>query len=186
MYNLIEYPKNYRKTTGSLSNYYRDEPNNPSFVLDDNNRPANVLNYNADPITNSASFKYKNSFIGKTRNNDNDNNNVMEGGKIVVPLKHLINFWRTLDMPFINCEVSSTLTWSKNCVLTDIITRAAGGVILPARAAPTGATFKIKDTKLYVPVVTLSAEHDNELLEQLRTGFKITIKWNKYRPEKSN
>ena len=61
MYNLIEYSKNYRKTTGSLWNYYRDEPNNPPFVLDDNNRPTNVLNYNADPITNSASFKYKNS-----------------------------------------------------------------------------------------------------------------------------
>ena len=61
MYNLIEYSKNYRKTTGSLWNYYRDEPNNP---------PAN--NYNPDPITNSESFKYKSSIIGKTPNNDND------------------------------------------------------------------------------------------------------------------
>ena len=55
-----------------------------------------------------------------------------------------------------------------------------------AIAAPTGTTFKIKDCKLYVPVVTLSAENDNRLLEQLKTGFKRTIKWNKYRSEVSN
>ena len=85
----------------------------------------------------------------------------------------------------INCEVSLTLTWSKNCVLTDITTTAAQGDN-PALAAPTGATFKIKDTKLYVPVVTLSAENDNKLLEQLKTGFKRTITWNKYRSEMSN
>ena len=65
MYNLIEYSKNYRKTTGSLRNYYRDEPNNPPFVLDANNCPTNVLNYNADPITNSASFKNKSSLVEK-------------------------------------------------------------------------------------------------------------------------
>ena len=67
MYNLIEYSKNYRKTTGSLKNYYRDEPNNPPFILDANNRPTNVLNYNADPITNSASFKHKSSIVEKHR-----------------------------------------------------------------------------------------------------------------------
>ena len=84
MYNLLEYSKNYSKTSGSLWNHYRDEPNNfpINFVT---NRPT--VNYNADPITNSASFKYKNSFIGKTPDNDNDNNHVIEGVKIVVPLK---------------------------------------------------------------------------------------------------
>ena len=69
--------------------------------------------------------------------------------------------------------------------MTDIITAAAQGDNL-AVAAPTGATFKIKDTKLYVPVVTLSAENDNKLLEQLKTGFKRTITWNKYRSEMTN
>ena len=94
-------------------------------------------------------------------------------------------------MPLINCEVSLTLTWSENCVLTDITTqtaRAAQGDN-PAREridAPTNATFKITDTKLYVPVVTLSTENDKKLLEQLRTGFKRTIKWNKYRSEMTN
>ena len=88
-------------------------------------------------------------------------------------------------MPFINYEVSLTLTWSKNCVLTDITTTDAQGDN-PAIAAPTSAAFKIKDTKLYVPVVTLSAENDNKLLEQLKTGFKRTVKWNKFRSEISN
>ena len=52
--------------------------------------------------------------------------------------------------------------------------------------SPESATFKIKDCRLYVPVVTLSAENDNKLLEQLKAGFKRTIKWNKYRSEMSN
>ena len=53
-------------------------------------------------------------------------------------------------------------------------------------ASPTGAIFQITDTKLYVPVVTLSSVNDKKLLEQLRTGFKRTIKWNKYRSEMTN
>ena len=74
-----------------------------------------------------------------------------------------------------------TLTWSKNCVLTDITTQAARAAQgdNPARTvinAPTVATFQITDTKLYVLVVTLSTGNDKTLLEQLRTGFKRTIK----------
>ena len=175
MFNLIEYSKNYRKTTGSLWNYYRDEPNDS---------PAD--DYNSDPITNPASFKYKSSIIGKTPNNDNDKNNVIEGVKIVVPVKHLGNFWNSLYLPLINCEVNIILTWFKDCVLTDLTTTAAAlaqevNPARPAIAAPTGATFKITNPKLYVPVVTLSAENDSKLLEQLKAGFKRTIKWNKYR-----
>ena len=88
-------------------------------------------------------------------------------------------------------HVSLTLTWSINCLLTDMITHAAvpgQGTTprIPVIAAPTNGTFKITDTKLYVPVVTLSAENDNKLLEQLKTGFKRIIKWNKYRLEISN
>ena len=122
MYNLLEYSKNYRKTTGSLWNYYRDEPNNPP--------PAD---YNEEPITNYESFKYKRSITGKTSNaNQLDDENTEQGNtktkknlEIVVLLKHLSNFWKTLDMPLINCEVFLTLTWSENCVLTDITTRNA-------------------------------------------------------------
>ena len=77
-----------------------------------------------------------------------------------MPLKYLNNFWRTLDMPLINCEMSLTLTWSQNCVLTSRAYREANTDADPAVAGidnPTNATFKIKDTKLYLPVVTLSA-----------------------------
>ena len=143
MYNLIEYRKNYRKSTGSLWNYYRDEPN--SGLGDDNNN----INYS---IKDSKSFDYKTSITGKLEGNNVEKDDV----KIVVPLKYLSNFWRTLDMPLINCEVTLTLTWSKNCVLTSKATRDGD---------PTNATFKITDCKLYVPVVTLSVENDNKLLE---------------------
>ena len=104
-----------------------------------------------------------------------------------MPLKYLSNFLRTLNIPLINCEVSLILNWSENCVLTSKATREADPDADPdADPAvtginnPTDAAFKITDRKLYVPVVTLSAEDDNKPLEQLKTGFKRTIKWNKY------
>ena len=163
MYNLLEYSKNYRKTTGSLWNYYRDEPNSGA---------AGNINHS---IKNSKSFDYKTSVTGKLEGNNVEKDDV----EIVVPLKYLSNIWRTLDKPLSNCEVSLSLTWSKNCVITSKATREADPDADPAVAGinnPTNATFKIKDTKLYVPVFTLSAENDNKLLEQLKTGFKRTIK----------
>ena len=74
----------------------------------------------------------------------------------------------------INCEIELILTWSKNCGLADLTA---------ANNPPTGLEFQIKDTKLYVPVVTLSTENDEKLLEQLKSGFKGTTKWNKYRSQ---
>ena len=119
-------------------NYYRDEPSNPLS-------------------SNSESFKYKTSITRKTPENNDSLTNV----KLIIPLKYLSNFWRSLNIPLINCEVELILTWSKNCVLADMTTRDN-----PAIVAPSGATFKIKDTTLYVPVVTLSEENDTKLLEQ--------------------
>ena len=91
-------------------------------------------------------------------------------------LKYLSNLWKTLDIPLINCEISLDLSWSENCVITGLekrlVTAAQGDNPAVYDDSPTNATFKIKDTKLYVPVVTLSAENDNKLLEQLKTGFK--------------
>ena len=145
MYNLLEYSKNYRKTTGSLWNYYRDEPSNPLS-------------------SNSESFKYKTNIVGKTPE-DNDS---LTNAKVVIPLKHLSNFWRSLNIPLINCEVELILTWSKNCVLADMTVRAAQGDN-PAIVAPTGLEFQITDTKLYIPVVTLSKENDTKILEQLKS-----------------
>ena len=125
---MLEYSKNYRKTTESLWNY-RDEPNNPP--LNDDN--PQIVNYNADPIRSSKSFKCKSSITGKTSNANQENDeNTQQGDtktkkniEIVVPLELLSNFWRSLDMPLINCKVHLTLTWSENCVLTDITTQAA-------------------------------------------------------------
>ena len=98
-------------------------------------------------------------------------------------------------MPLTNCEVSLILIWPEKCVLTDIITQTARDADpnadhpVEARAridAPTNARFKITDRKLCVPVIVLSTKDDNKLLEQLKSGFKRTIKWNKYRSEMTN
>ena len=173
MYNLLEYSKNYRKTTESLFNYYRDEPN--SSVVGN-------INYS---IKDAKSFDYKTSIKGKLEGNYVEKDDI----EIVVPLEYLSNFWRTLDILVINCEISLALTWSENCVTTSKATRDADPDADPAVAGinnPTNTVFKITNCELYVPVVTLLAEDDNELLEQLKTGFKRTIKWNKYRSEMSN
>ena len=175
MYNLLDYSKSYSKTTRSLWNYYRDEPNSGLGGADNN------INYS---IKDSKSFDYKTSITGKL-----EGNNTEKEVEIVVPLKYLSNFWRTLDIPLINCEINLILTWSENCVLTSKATRNANPDVNPAITAvnnPTNATFKITDTKLYVPVVTLSTENDKTVLKQIRTGFKRTIKWNKYRSEMTN
>ena len=75
----------------------------------------------------------------------------------MVPLKYLSNFWRTLEMPLIKCEVNLILTWSSTCVITN----------------STGAgTFRTTDTKLYVPVVTLSTQDNSKLLQQYNQALK--------------
>ena len=114
------------------------------------------------------------------------NNLTKNDVKIVVPLKYLSNFWRSLNIPLINCEVELILTWFKNCVLINKSTRDAdynADPIIYEIDIPENAIFQITDTKLYVPVVTLSNENDIKLLEKLKSGFKRTIKWNKYRSQ---
>ena len=111
------------------------------------------------------------------------NNLIKNNVKIVIPLKHLSNFWRSLNIPLINCEVELILTWFKNCVLRNKSTKDAhynDDLVVRKIDNPENAIFQITDTKLYVPVVTLSKENDLKLLEQLKSGFKRTIKWNKY------
>ena len=130
-------------------NYYRDEPSNPLS-------------------SNSESFKYKTSITGNTYNigDGEEGYDANKVGKneteVVIPLKHLSNFWKSLNIPLINCEVELILTWSKNCVLADMTVDTDAN---PAIVAPSCATFKITDTKLYVSVVTLSKENDTKLLE---------------------
>ena len=83
-------------------------------------------------------------------------------------MEYLSNFWRTLEIPLINCEVNLILTWSSTCVL------------IATNIPNQNATFAITDTKLYVPVVTLSTQENTKFLQQLKSGFKIVINWNKY------
>ena len=140
MYNLIEYSDNYSKTSGSLWQYYKDDPN---------------VN-----LANSESFKYK---VKRTRKTSVDGNT--KDVEILVPLKYLSNFWRSLEMPIMNCEVKLILTWSKNWVITNSIGEG---------------NFAITDTKLYVPIVTLSTQDNLKLLWQWKSGFKRKTNSNKY------
>ena len=103
-----------------------------------------------------------------------------------MPLKYLSNFGRSLNIPLINCKLELILTWFKNCALISKATREANydaDLIVRKIDNPENATFQITDTKLYVPVVTLLKENDTKLLEQLKSGSKRTIKWNKYRSQ---
>ena len=181
MYNLLEYSKNYRKTIGSLYNYYRDELTNDG---DDNFANRNVVNSNA--------FKYRNKIIRNTYNVDaaaagyDANKNGTQTIELATPLKYLGNFLRTLNIPLIRCEVSLELKWNKNCVITSLEERQVdAGPPVVRDGAPTGATLAINDCKLYIPVVTLSKDDEIKLLTNLKSGFTREIEWNKYRSQMS-
>ena len=154
MYNLIEYSDNYQDSSPTLYQYKRDEPPEDDAVA---NLTAN----------NSNSFKYKIKLLGSIPQLAADAARVGRlNVKIVVPLKYLSNFFRSLEMHLINCKIKSNLTWQKECVLsTD-----AGD-----------AVFIINDTKLYVPVVTLSKEDNKDFIEQQNKGFQRSIYWNEYK-----
>ena len=185
MYNLLEYSKNYRKTIGSLYNYYRDEL---SDYADDNN-------FDNIKVVNSNTFKYKNKIIGNTYDVDANpdgarqtddpiyiaNKNGPQEIELAIPLKYLGNFWRALNIPLISCEVSLELKWDKNCIITSLEQRDIGGG--NRDNAPTGATLSITDCKLYVPAVTLFKDYEIKLLTNFKSGFKREIIWNKYRSQ---
>ena len=146
LYNLTEYSDNYSDTSGSLWGFKREEIHNNVSVSNDDNAPL---------------FKYKASNIGNTENNGTKN-----GVKIAVPLKYLSNFWRSSEMPLINCKVELSLTWIENCVFT-------------AAAHANEVIFKMTDAKLYFQIVTLSAENNAKLSKG--EGFIRSIYWNKYK-----
>ena len=179
IYNLLEHSKNYRKTIGSLYNYYRDE------LTNDNN--DDFANRN---VVNSEAFKCKNKITGNTYNVDagaqgyDVNKNGTQEVELTIPLKYLGNFWRALNIPLISCEVSLELKWNKNCVITSLEQRQVDAEPPVVRDnAPTGATLSINDCKLYVPAVTLSKDDETKLLTNLKLGFKREIIWNKYRSQ---
>ena len=176
MYNFLEYSKNYRKTIGSLYNYYRDE-------LNDDNNPNELPNTN---VVNSNTFKYKNKITGNTYNvaaaaAGHDANKVgKQDVELAIPLKYLGNFWRALNIPLINCEVSLELKWNKNCVITSLEQRQVDAGPPVVNGNTTGATLVINNCKLHVPVVTLSKDDEIKSLTNLKSGFKREIIWNKY------
>ena len=155
MYNLIEYSDIYQDSSATLYQYKRDEPPEDEAVAD---------------LTagNSSSFKYKVSLLG---------NPVLDGAvakrsvKVVVPLKHLSNFFRSLEMPLINCKIKLNLTWKKEFVLSTGVGEAV---------------FIINDKKMYVPVVTLSKEDNKDFIEQQNKGFQRSIYWNEYKTKEIN
>ena len=137
MYNLIEYSNNYSKTSGSLWQYCKEIP----AV----NNDGNIVDFNGANATDSFNFKTK--ITGQT-----DNNGRIDNVEIMVPLKYLSNFWRTLEMSLINCEVEFILNRSTDCV------------IISTNVANQNPTFTITETNLYAPVVTLSTQDNAKLL----------------------
>ena len=150
----LEYSDNYQDSSATLYQYKRDEP------------AANIANDLTQ--ANLKSFDYKVKLLG---------NPLLDGAvaklrvKIVVPLKYLSNFSRSLEMPLINCKIKLNLTWKKEHILSN----QAGD-----------AVFIINDTKLYVPVVTLSKEDNKDFIDQQNKGFQRSIYWNEYKTKEQN
>ena len=155
MYNLIEYSDNYQDSSETLYQYKRDEPTEANAIDD-------------LTVDNSNSFKSKVSLFGNPVVADNIGTRSV---KVVVPLKYLSNFFRSLEMPLINCKIKLNLTWKKEFV----VSTDAGN-----------AVFIINDTKMYVPVVTLSKEDNKDFIEQQNKGFQRSIYWNEYKTKEIN
>ena len=159
MYNLIEYSDNYQDSSATLYQYKRDEPPEDDAVAD--------LTAN-----NSDSLKYKIKLLGNVTEVAGDASGFRKlNVKFVVLLKYLSNFFRSLEMPLINWKIKLNLTWKKKCVLS---------------TGDGEAVFTINDTKLYVPVVTLSKEDTKDFIEQQNKGFQRSIYWSEYKTKEIN
>ena len=159
MYKLIEYSDDYQDSSATLYQYKRDEPPEDDAVAD----------LTAD---NSDSLKYKIKLLGNVTEVTGNAAGVRRlNVKVVVPLKHLSNFCRSLEMPLINCKIKLNLTWKKECVLS---------------TGDGGAVFIINDTKVYVPVVTLSKENNKDFIKQQNKRFQRSIYWNEYKTKEIN
>ena len=155
MYNLMEYSDNYQDSSATLYQYKRDEPPEANAVAD-------------LTVNNSSSFKYKVELLG---NQVLDGNITIRSVKAVVPLKYLSNYFRSLELPLINCKIKLNLTWKKECVLSN---------------QDGDAVFIINDTGMYVPVVTLSKEDNKDFIEQQNKGFQRSIYRNEYKTKEIN
>ena len=184
MYNLIKYSDNYADSSGSLYQFKRDES------------PMNDINPLNVALDNSTSFKYKASLLGKETDDDDgddddddnddddddyddddddDDDRLLKDAKIVFPLKYLSIFFRSVEMPLINCKIHLELNWN-SCVMYGADTYADGD-----NANNRESTFQITSTKLYNPIVTLSTKDNVNLTNQLNEGFKRSVYWNDYK-----
>ena len=132
MYNLLEYSKNYSKTTDSLWNYYRDKPTSDGEI-----------NYYLGP----KSFDLKSSIMGKLGDINDENQASKDESSLAIPLKHLSSFWRSLKISLINCEIELILNWCTNCVIL-------GNARRDAMAATELSAANVSNVK---PVVNVSA-----------------------------
>ena len=155
MYNLLEYSDNYAGSSRSLWQFKRDEL--PQIGL---------INPNVS-VTNSSSIKYKSSLLKEST--ADGANRKFKDAKIAVPLKYLSNFFRSLEMPLINCKIRLELNWTKNCAMSTVGNN------------DNQTTFPITSTKLYVPIITLTSKDNVNLTKQLNEGFKRSVYWNEYK-----
>ena len=155
MYNVIEYSDNYQDSSTTPYQYKRAEPPEANAIAD-------------LTVENSSSFQYRISLLGNPVVADNI---ARRSVKVVVPLKYLSNFFRSLEMPLINCKIKLNLTWKKECVLS---------------TDDGNAVFIINDIKLFVPVVTLSKEDNKDFIEQQNKGFQRSIYCNEYKTKEIN
>ena len=139
MYNLIEYSDNYQDSSATLYQYKPDEPSEADAIADLTVNTSDSLKYKIKLLSNV--IEVAGDAAGVRRLNE----------KVVVPLKYLSSFFRSLEMPLINCKIKLNLTWKKECVLS---------------TGDGEAVFIINDTKMYVPVVTLSKEDNKDFIEQ--------------------
>ena len=159
--NLIKYSDNCSDSSGSLYQFKRDEA-----PMNNDGNPLNVA------LNNLSSFKCKPSLLGKATNADG-NDRSLKNTKIVVPLKYLFNFFRSLEMLLINCKIHLELNWNNSCVMYGADANADGN--------NRKTTFKITNTKLYVPIVTLSTKDNVILTKLLNEGFKRSVYRNEYK-----
>ena len=147
---MIKHSDIYSDTSGSLWQFKKDEA------------PINKADLTID---NSQSFKYKAALVGETKDADGGKRFV-KNTNIVVPLKYLNNFWRSLEMQLINCKFHLQLNWTEDCILSSV---------------GNSAKLKLTDAKLHAPIFTLSTKDNVNLKKQLSDRFKRSFYWNNYR-----
>ena len=167
IYNLIEYSSNYSEAIRSLWFYSKDEATN-----------FNTDTANTDDF---KSLKYKAKLLGNTEGRlaPNNTSGILKNAAIAVPLKHLSNFWRSLEIPLINCKVYLKHKRKKYCVLT-----AAGADNTDGNLK--NITFTFRDAKLYIPVVTLSTQDNQKWSELLSKGFERLDNWDQHKTKSQN